>query len=171
MAGGIQRLTNMHNERYLLCEATGDRAELADYFLLRVTRYLLGSVDRLLEGAAVLNNKCGGSIDVTERGDVDFTVIYDLPDGDTSDLFARLGSWDFHKQPFLLPVGKSALEEIRSYRKVRRTECHGIQVWSGTKTVRLTCYPKEDTYRIETKGSIRETLDELRRDFNYEQEL
>jgi len=158
----------MKNERYLICQATGDQVGLADYFLLRVDRYLLDCVERLLREGSELQRKCGGCVDITERGEVVFDVLYDLPDGDTSPFFAKLEGWDFQKDALLLPADMEA-QEVSELGCLRHTECNGIQVWPERGHVRLTCYPKEASYRIESTDSIHGILEKLREDFLYEQ--
>jgi hypothetical protein len=41
-----------------------------------------------------------------------------------------------------------------------------MQVWAASKHGRLTCYPKEASYRIESAQTLHEDLERLREDFH-----
>lgn len=158
------------HERHLICGASGDRGELAEFFILRIDKTFLENVDMWLQERERIELMTPGAVDITERGTVEFYVAYDFPDGDHSPFFQSIEEWDFYEKPMLLPEGSYEAARLGNYGKVRRTECHGFQVWPALGHVRLTCYPREDSYRIESSTDIGEILSALSRNFRWEQE-
>jgi hypothetical protein len=157
----------MNVERYIVCGVTGDRSEMASCMLLRVTPYLLGNTTTLLEEVKKLQGRVGGTLDVTKRADIEFWVLGDLPeepDAGDPDLLLMVENGELDDKSVILPFGFDGRKYAAKCGALR-TELHGIQVWAHGN-IRLTCYPREASYRIESARSIHTELAKLGKDFN-----
>lgn len=155
----------MNVERYVICGVTGDRSEMAEFILLRVTPYLLDTAAALLEGVRAMQKKVGGPLDVTKRGGVvDFAPIYDVPEDTYPDIFEMVDAREFDDNPIILPVGFDGKKFAEACTELR-TELHGLQVWASG-AIRLTCYPKESSTRIESAYSLQDVFRKLTKNFN-----
>jgi hypothetical protein len=155
----------MNVERYVMCGVTGDRSEMAEFILLRVTPNVLDTAASLLEGVRALQKKVGGPLDVTKRGDVvEFGAFYDVPEADYPEMFEMVDAREYDDNPIILPVGFSGRKFSEACSELRIELC-GLQVWANGN-IRLTCYPKETSTRIESADNLQGVFRKLTKDFN-----